>query len=193
MKRVLIIVAALALMISVVGCNQSPDTDEVKRIDGEQTINATDKETKAEEKVEKTEAKKDYQFPIQTANGETKLAIRMPLDKVIKLIGEPSDSFEAPSCASDIKDTVYDYDHYEIWFSSYPEGDILTSITFKDDIPVTAEGVSIGSSKEKMEEAYGTDYEVMGKEYIYRANGMSLHFQITNNQLSYISYNIDME
>ena len=191
MKRIIIIATALALMISAVGCNQSPATEEVKRIDGEKQITATDNGNKTEEQVEKTEVKKDYQFPIETASGEIKLAIRMPLDEVISLIGEPSESFEAPSCASDIKDTVYDYDHYEIWFSSYPEGDILTSITFKDDIPVTAEGVSIGSSKEKMEELYGTDYEVMGKEYIYKADGMSLHFQITNNQLSYISYNID--
>lgn len=193
MKRFLICVSALLLLVSVVGCNQAPATEEVKRIDGEKSVNATENDTRTEEKVEKTEEKKDFQFPIQTDKGEIKLAIRMPLDEVIGLIGEPSDSFEAPSCASDIKDTVYDYDHYEIWFSSYPDGDILTSITFKDDIPATEEGLSIGSSKEKMEELYGTDYEVMGKEFIYRAGGMSLHFQITNNQVSYVSYNIDLD
>ena len=191
MKKVFTLFAALALALSIAACTQNPETDEVKRIDGEKTVTATDNETKVEEEVQKTETKKDYSFPIQTANGDVVLKIRMPLDEVIGMIGEPSESFEAPSCASDIKDTVYDYDHYEIWFSSYPEGDILTSITFKDDIPATAEGLTIGSSKEKMEELYGTDYETVGKEYIYRADGMSLHFQITNNQLSYISYNID--
>ncbi len=191
MKKVFTVFAALALALSIAACTQNPETDEVKRIDGEKTVTATDNETKVEEEVQKTETKKDYSFPIQTANGDVVLKIRMPLDEVIGMIGEPSESFEAPSCASDIKDTVYDYDHYEIWFSSYPEGDILTSITFKDDIPATAEGLTIGSSKEKMEELYGTDYETVGKEYIYRADGMSLHFQITNNQLSYISYNID--
>ena len=191
MKKVFTVFAALALALSIAACTQNPETDEVKRIDGEKTVTATDNETKVEEEVQKTETKKDYSFPIQTANGDVVLKIRMPLDEVIGMIGEPSESFEAPSCASDIKDTVYDYDHYEIWFSSYPEGDILTSITFKDDIPATAEGLTIGSSKEKMEELYGTDYETVGKEYIYRADGMSLHFQITNNQLSYISYSID--
>ena len=191
MKKVFTVFAALALALSIAACTQNPETDEVKRIDGEKTVTATDNETKVEEEVQKTETKKDYSFPIQTANGDVVLKIRMPLDEVIGMIGEPSESFEAPSCASDIKDTVYDYDHYEIWFSSYPEGDILTSITFKDDIPATAEGLTIGSSKEIMEELYGTDYETVGKEYIYRADGMSLHFQITNNQLSYISYNID--
>ena len=191
MKKVFTVFAALALALSIAACTQNPETDEVKRIDGEKTVTATDNETKVEEEVQKTETKKDYSFPIQTANGDVVLKIRMPLDEVIGMIGEPSESFEAPSCASDIKDTVYDYDHYEIWFSSYPEGDILTSITFKDDIPATAEGLTIGSSKEKMEELYGTDYETVGKEYIYRADGMSLHFQITNNQLTYISYNID--
>ena len=55
MKRFLISVSALLLMLSVVGCNQAPATEEVKRIDGEKSVNATENDTRTEEKVEKTE------------------------------------------------------------------------------------------------------------------------------------------
>ena len=78
------------------------------------------------------------------------------------------------------------YGHVEV--DTYPQGeeDFISSIYFLDDLAVTNEGVRVGSSKEEMEAAYGTDYSVVGTECIYAKGNSELRIIVEGDKVSSI-------
>ena len=64
----------------------------------------------------------------------------------------------------------------------------ISMILFLDDLVSTPEGVCIGMSKEDMEKAYGTDYEVSSGFYRYTKDNMKLSFIIENEEITSIEY-----
>ena len=111
------------------------------------------------------------------------LDIRMNQDmsEVLEVLGEPNSYFEAASCAFDGMDRMYTYSSFEI--DSYPDGDMerVSAIYFKDDLVTTAEGISLYMMKDDMEEAYGTDYEVVDSSCIYSRGGSTLTFILNDS------------
>lgn len=111
------------------------------------------------------------------------LDIRMNQDmsEVLEVLGEPNSYFEAASCAFEGMDRMYTYSSFEI--DSYPDGDTerVSAIYFKDDLVTTAEGISLYMMKDDMEEAYGTDYEVMDSSCIYSRGDSTLTFILNDS------------
>ena len=187
--------AVTLLMAFVAGCG--PSADEVKRIDKETAVTETSAadagaDTDASAAVNTAEQSvisgSGYIYHAEGANGDMDVSVDMPMSDVLDVLGESESYFEAKSCAFDGLDKMYTYEHYEI--DTYPaeDGDRVSAVFLTDDLTGTAEGLYIGSSKDDMENIYGTDYEVSGSEYTYKSGDMSLKIQISNGKVSYITY-----
>lgn len=193
-SRVLSLIAATAILAAMLtACGSS--SDDVKRIEKEATDTAVaDTEEVAEESTEAAEEAAPvttdggYIYHAETSSGAIDVSIDMPMETVLASLGEADSYFEAKSCAFDGLDKMYTYGHFEI--DTYPSeaGDMVSAVYLTDDLTGTPEGLYIGSSLEDMESIYGTDYEVNGNEYIYKAGDMSLKIQVIHSKVSYITY-----
>lgn len=129
-----------------------------------------------------------YIFEAQGISGMISIGVDMDASSVIQGLGEPDSYFEAPSCAFQGIDKMYTYSHFEI--DTYPDGDMdkISMILFLDDLVSTPEGICIGMTKEDMEKAYGTDYEVSSGFYRYTKDNMKLSFIIEDGEITSIEY-----
>lgn len=129
-----------------------------------------------------------YIFQTEGVSGMVSMSVDMDAAPVIQSLGEADSYFEAPSCAFQGIDKIYTYSHFEI--DTYPDGDTdrISMILFLDDLVSTSEGICIGMTKEDMEKAYGTDYEVSNGFYRYTKDKMKLAFIIKDGEISSIEY-----
>jgi hypothetical protein len=107
---------------------------------------------------------------------------------IVKALGEPSKYYEAASCAFNGLDKMYTYGSVQI--NTYPDGgcDKVLSIVILDDANMTPEGITIGSEKEKVIAAYGTDYEGGDTSLIYKKGGTELKFILRDGCVTSIQY-----
>ena len=126
----------------------------------------------------------EYKF---TYNG-TEIAMKDPAAPILEALGEAKSYNEETSCAFDGLDKSYFYGSFYLY--TYPQGeeDFVNMVELVDDTVETEEGISIGDSKEKVEEVYGADsfngvnaYQVSGGE-------MSLTIIMDNDKVSSIQY-----
>ena len=107
---------------------------------------------------------------------------------IVEALGEPASYFEAPSCAFEGIDKVYTYGSFEL--DTYPiEGtDYVSSVVIKDDMVSTPEGICIGSSRQDMEGAYGTEWSDEEGMIVYEKDGMKLCFILEGNAIASIEF-----
>lgn len=107
---------------------------------------------------------------------------------LIEKLGEPASYFEAASCAFEGLDKMYTYNGFEI--DTYPVGDkdYVSSLILKDDSVSTAEGICIGDTLEKLQEAYGSEGEEDGGMIVYVKDGMKLCFIMQGQEIISIEY-----
>lgn len=107
---------------------------------------------------------------------------------IVEAIGEEPTYYEAVSCAFEGLDKIYTYSGFEL--DTYPVEDVdyVLGVLFRDDSVATAEGVAIGDSLEKMEEAYGTDYTQEEGMLVYEKDGMKLKFLVKDDVITSIEY-----
>lgn len=105
---------------------------------------------------------------------------------IVEKLGEPASYYEAASCAFEGLDKIYTYNGFEI--NTYPseDKDYVSAIVLRDDSVSTAEGICIGDTLEKVQEAYGQGTEKDGM-IVYEKDGMSLCF-IMKDTVSSIEY-----
>lgn len=117
------------------------------------------------------------------------IAVDSDIDAILDDIGEPSKKFEAPSCAGQGTDFVYSYSGFQIYTS--PSKDItnaIATIVIMTDEVETPEGITIGSSQEDVEAAYGTDYTESNGMLTYEKGGMKLGILIKGGVVDSIQY-----
>lgn len=119
---------------------------------------------------------------------DTEVKIDADAAGIIAQLGEPLSYFEAPSCAFQGLDKIYTYNGFEM--DTYPveDKDYVSAIIFKDDSVTTAEGVGIGDSMEKMEQAYGSDSTKEDGVVVYSRDGMKLCFILKDNEIISVEY-----
>lgn len=129
-------------------------------------------------------AGKGYLF---TANGVT-VSMDAEAGPLVEQLGEPASYFEAASCAFEGLDKIYTYSGFEL--NTYPMGekDYVSTVVIRDDSVTTAEGITIGSSLEEVQQAYpGESTEEEGM-LVYEKDGMKLCFIMQNNEVISIEY-----
>lgn len=191
--RGLVLLAGCALILGLAACgdedvkvvNKMPGGEETAADSGEDG-NETGKD--ASSKEEKKDTPTGYIFEAETDGGKVSVWADMDMKTVLEGLGEADTYFEAASCAFEGLDKTYTYAHFQI--ETYPDGEIdrVSSIVFLDDLAETAEGVSIGMTKEEMESAYGTDYAADGDMAVYTKDGMHLSFLVKDGKIESVQY-----
>jgi len=103
-------------------------------------------------------------------------------------LGDAKSYTEETSCAFDGLDKNYTFSSFIM--TTYPDGDKdrVNSITLLDDTVSTTDGISIGDSKEKVEEVYGADAFNGVNAYIMTEGDAQLTIIIDSDKVSSIQY-----
>ena len=100
-------------------------------------------------------------------SGSTKIEMNADASAIVDELGDPDDYFESESCAFEGLDKVYTYPGFHL--NTYPvdDKDYVLSVDFMDDTVETDEGISIGSTKDEVTEAYGEPAEETSSSLVY--------------------------
>lgn len=191
MKRK-IVVALIGLIFMLSACG-----NDMKVIEGEvattvienktQDKQQTEPKTKAEITVQEETSESTYKGYAFVYN-DVVIEIDAEATPIIEELGAANSYFEAPSCAFEGIDKMYTYTSFEV--DTYPlEGqDYISAIIFKDDAILTAEGICIGDSIDKVKEIYGDDSDMDNGMLVYKKDDMKLCFIIQNEAVVSIEY-----
>ncbi len=103
-------------------------------------------------------------------------------------LGEPSEYFEAPSCAFEGLDKFYYYSSFEINTYELNDTDYISQIILKDDSISTPEGIYIGDGIDKAKGVYGEIYTEENNFYTYTKGKTKLQFITDNGLITGIAY-----
>lgn len=192
-KKYVAILAGVLAMCSVTACGGGDDDVKVvskipSNNSGQESADKSGEEA-AENKDDAKASLTGYVYEVEAGDKKVSVTTDIEMAGVLEQLGEPASYFESQSCAFKGLDKVYTYDHYRI--DTYPDGDkdIISSIVFLDDIATTTEGISIGMTKEDMENAYGTDHEEKKGMTVYTKDGKYLAFLLKDDVIQSIEYN----
>ena len=170
-KKILALVLGVIMIcgLALAGCGGSSDNagNDQAAEGGAETTNAA-----------------EYKF---TYNG-TEIAMKAPAAPILEALGEAKSYNEETSCAFDGLDKSYFYGSFYLY--TYPQGDedFVNMVELVDDTVKTEEGISIGDSKEKVEEAYGADSYNGINAYAVSGGEMTLTIIMDNDKVSSIQY-----
>ena len=175
-------------LLALTGCGDSErviDGDVANVTTGSRSEESTGEleSSQATEQQTETAVAKGYVF---VASGVT-VEVDADMAPVLQALGEPASYFEAASCAFEGLDKIYTYNSFEI--DTYPlqNQDLVSAIILKDDSVTTAEGICIGDSLEKLQEAYGDGAQENGM-LVYEKDGMKLCFILQDDNIISIEY-----
>lgn len=188
-NRILLAAVLLGAALCIGGCGNA--ADETKQVEAEDlTETAEADNTNTEEPAEAADAEaqgdvKGYYFMA----GDVVLQGDMEFESVKEKLGEEQSVFEAPSCAGDGKDYIYNYTAYEV--ETYPaDGGVnkIAYIVLKDDTVATPEGIDLSMTKADVIAAYGEGYEEVGDQFSYEKDGTKLNFVFDGDNIVSIEY-----
>lgn len=130
-------------------------------------------------------APKGYQF---TNNGVT-ITMNSKAKKFIKKAGKTVAFKATKSCAYKGKDRTYKYKNFILYTYSNSEkgAEYVNGITFLNNKVKTKEGITIGSSLEDVQKAYGKGSEKFGV-YSFTKGKSKLQIEITDDKVSNLRY-----
>ena len=117
-------------------------------------------------------------------SGSTVIAMNEDASAVVEELGEADDYFESESCAFEGLDKVYSYPGFQL--NTYPvdDKDYVLSVVFMDDTVSTDEGISIGSTKDEVTEAYGDPSSESATELVYEKGDTELKIGLDGDSVT---------
>ncbi len=121
-----------------------------------------------------------------------KIEMEAPAEPIVEELGEPKDFFESESCAFEGLDKEYTYSGFKL--KTYPVDDVdyVSSVVFMDDTVSTDEGITIGSTREEVVEAYGEDYTEKGSSLTYTKSDTSLIIGMDGDKVATLEVDADV-
>lgn len=172
MKKLLLLLALIVL----VGCASEPTPSNEPTTTPEVTESTT---------VETSDPKKDgYYYQVDS----TSFTTGDNATSAMTALGNPLDTFKAPSCAFEGEDTVYKYDNLELYTYEKDGQPHISGIFLLDESAQTAEGLHIGSTVEEMKTLYGTDYEENVGSFVYTLGDTELIIVAMGEEIVSITY-----
>lgn len=119
---------------------------------------------------------------------DTEIIMHAQAQPIVKALGGPFQYTEAPSCAFDGTDKTYYYGSF--YLTTYPKDgvDCISGLWFADDSVATAEGITIGSSRQAVEEAYGPEYFDGENAFEIPGKDATLTILLTGGMVSSVQY-----
>ena len=189
MKKILALTLAIMMLLCFTACNQTSGTDMPQITIGAQaseTSVATDPAQEATE-GQTSETGTPYAFEFQGV----KLLPGAAFDA--SALPEATSVFQAPSCALEGTDNVYNYDTFEVTAYDEGKGEFIYSIYFIDPNLTTPEGLALGDNLNKVIDLYGDDYTQDGNTYTYVGGNTMLVILMDNDAISSIEYRLVTE
>ncbi len=184
MKRLLLLMSIILLLT---GCGKASDPENLV---SDSTANAATSDTKNEATASDASGKVEgFSFDY---NG-TVIPMNVDAAPIVKALGEPTDYFEAASCAFQGLDKQFYYSGFEL--GTYPKGekDFVSYVNLQDDTVATDQGIYLGSTLEDLLAAYGKDYTQEGTSYVYKKGGTKLVFIVEEDTVIQITYGAIVE
>ncbi len=182
-KRICVWLSALLLTALLAGCGEPSGEREESGSAGDQTTASVTASAPASEK-------KGYLFRFDGKD----VYCNQDGEEALSILGEFEHKLESPSCAFDGVDTTYYYASVQL--ITYTDGSSpskVLSIYLQDDTVETAEGISVGDSKEDVEAAYGEPAERGENSLIFEKDGMRLTFVFNEDGVSSVLYSLITE
>jgi len=135
MKKLLTILLAMSLLLSLAACGGAPQ------------------ENPAPSQQASYTPEQNFSFRYK----DVTISLHDAAEPIVAALGEPVKYTESTSCAFDGLDKSYYYGSF--YLETYPmEGkDFVSGWWFADDSVTTEEGIYIGATQAEVEKAYGTD------------------------------------
>ena len=129
---------------------------------------------------------------------DTIIAMDENISYVITEVGEPQNVFEAPSCAFEGMDRIYEFPGGIQIFTYEKDGsDHIHTIAIVDDTDLSIRtiegGIRMGSSLQDVLDAYGDDYYHEADMYTYTRGLTKLSFFIEDDMVVAITYELIMQ
>jgi hypothetical protein len=109
-------------------------------------------------------------------------------DDVLSALGNPTQTFEAASCAYQGKDYFYYYDGFQLTINELEGTKRVTAITVSDDTVSIPQGVKIGSTQDEMLSLMGNDYTESTGLYSFVEDTTTLNITIKDGKVASIVY-----
>ncbi len=162
MKKLLILLLALSIGVSLIACGDSGMSD------GSDTTPRVSDTTDNTEPDDAPKTNTGYTVSL----GNVTVTVGGDADALIASLGEPLDYMEAPSCIHEGYDRVYVFDGYSISTSPAADGtQYVSELALTTDAVVLDGALMIGSNVSDVEAKFGTDYTEDFGIRAYAVNG----------------------
>ncbi len=141
------------------------------------------------EGTKETEPSIDGGISYHVSYNGTKIALGAKADAVIEKLGEPQNTREIGDCGGLGALIKYSYSSIEVYvLKSNTDGNIIDSITLRDDLVETPEGVCIGESTAAAKEKLGEPTAESDTALTYESEKYALKLTLSNGSVSGIDY-----
>ena len=118
---------------------------------------------------------------------DTKICPGEDAKGLLDAIGAPLSEKSNGNCGGQGEQMKYSYSSFDLYLLETVDGKVtVDQISLKDDLISTPEGISIGSSKSEVLDAYGDPSETTAKTLIYRKGKQVLTFKLDGDSVSAI-------
>ena len=190
MKKTMFTMVLMTAALSMAGCGSGSGAGSTTAAKTEATeTTAAESSQAAETTAEASVSAKEAELTGFTfIAGDTVIAMNADAAPILEELGEWENYVETTSCAFKGLDKTYSYPGFDLYTYPLDGKDNVNSVYFVDDTVSTPEGIHIGSTKEEMEAAYGTDYEEEFGAYTYTKDKSKLQFLVTDGVIDSVEY-----
>ena len=190
MKKTMFTMILMTAALSMAGCGSGSGAGSTTAVKTEAVeTTAAESSQAAETTAEASESAKEAEITGFTfVAGDTVIAMNADAAPILEGLGEWENYAETTSCAFKGLDKTYSYPGFDLYTYPLNGKDKVNSVYFVDDTVSTPEGIHIGSTKEEMEAAYGTDYEEEFGAYTYTKDQSRLQFLVTDGVIDSVEY-----
>ena len=190
MKKTMFTMVLMTAALSMAGCGSGSGAGSTAAAKTEAVeTTAAESSQAAETTAEASESAKEAEITGFTfVAGDTVIAMNADAAPILEGLGEWENYAETTSCAFKGLDKTYSYPGFDLYTYPLNGKDNVNSVYFVDDTVSTPEGIHIGSTKEEMEAAYGTDYEEEFGAYTYTKDQSRLQFLVADGVIDSVEY-----
>ena len=190
MKKTMFTMVLMTAALSMAGCGSGSGAGSTAAAKTEAVeTTAAESSQAAETTAEASESPKEAEITGFTfVADDTVIAMNADVAPILEGLGEWENYAETTSCAFKGLDKTYSYPGFDLYTYPLNGKDNVNSVYFVDDTVSTPEGIHIGSTKEEMEAAYGTDYEEEFGAYTYTKDQSRLQFLVTDGVIDSVEY-----
>lgn len=179
-KRIILIIIAAAAVFALAACGGNQEPSQISP--GNPTPTPTTAPAQAGTQT-------GFAFAI---SGHT-IHMDANMGDVLDMLGEPLGIFEAPSCAFDGIDRIFQFPTIQIHTYPLDDQDFVHTIMIRDDSVATVGGIFLGSSFDDLMAAYGDGYSQEAGMFTFTRGRTTLSFLVENDMVVSILYGLIMD